>query len=129
MSTIGQEIIAGLTEAVGYMDGTADRAQYGVHDFPPASAPERVDVKAIRQKLASPRPSLPLPLACPSIPCATGNRADGSPIRRHGPICVLSRSPRTWCGGRCVRHDLAEVLAWIADNRGELMTIWRNYHP
>ena len=51
MSTIGQEIIAGLTEAVGYMDGTADRAQYGVHDFPPASAPERVDVKAIRQKL------------------------------------------------------------------------------
>ena len=42
MSTIGQEIIAGLTEAVGYMDGTADRAQDGVHDFPPASAPDRV---------------------------------------------------------------------------------------
>lgn len=51
MSTIGQEIIAGLTEAVGYMDRTADKAQYGVQDFPPAIAPERVDVKAIRHKL------------------------------------------------------------------------------
>ena len=31
--------------------------------------------------------------------------------------------------GNIPRHDLAEVLAWIADTRGELMTIWRNYHP
>ena len=31
--------------------------------------------------------------------------------------------------GNIPRHDLAEVLTWIADNRGELMTIWRNYHP
>ena len=51
MSTIGQEIIAGLTEAVDYMDGTADRTQYAAHDFPPAHAPEKVDVKAIRRKL------------------------------------------------------------------------------
>ena len=51
MSTIGQEIIAGLTEAVGYMDGTADKAQFGIHDFTPVNAPERVDVKAIRQKM------------------------------------------------------------------------------
>ena len=36
MSTIGQEIIAGLTEAVGYMDGTADKAQFGIHDFTPS---------------------------------------------------------------------------------------------
>ena len=50
MSTIGQEIIAGLTEAVGYMDGTADKAQFGIHDFTPVNAPERVDVKSIRQK-------------------------------------------------------------------------------
>lgn len=28
-----------------------------------------------------------------------------------------------------VTGNLAEVLTWIADNRGELMTIWRNYHP
>ncbi|WP_300732952.1 helix-turn-helix domain-containing protein [uncultured Desulfovibrio sp.] len=51
MSTIGQEIIAGLTEAVGYMDGTADRAQFCAHDLAPARAPDHVDVKAIRQKL------------------------------------------------------------------------------
>lgn len=51
MSTIGQEIIAGLTEAEGYMDETADRTKYGVHDFTPVHAPEKVDVKAIRRKL------------------------------------------------------------------------------
>lgn len=51
MSTIGQEIIAGLTEAVGYMDGTADRTQFCAHDLAPAHAPERVDVKAVRQRL------------------------------------------------------------------------------
>lgn len=51
MSTIGQEIIAGLTEAVGYMDGTANKAQFGIHDFAPVNAPEHVDVKAIRQKM------------------------------------------------------------------------------
>lgn len=51
MSTIGQEIIAGLAEAVVYMNGTADKAQFGIHDFAPVNAPERVDVKAIRQKM------------------------------------------------------------------------------
>lgn len=33
------------------MDETADKEQFGIHDFPPAKAPERVDVKAIRQRL------------------------------------------------------------------------------
>ena len=51
MSTIGQEIIAGLTEAVGYMDETANKAQFGIHDFAPVNAPEHVDVKANRLPL------------------------------------------------------------------------------
>lgn len=51
MGTIGQEIIAGLTEAVGYMDGTANKAQFGIHDFAPVNAPEHVDVKANRLPL------------------------------------------------------------------------------
>lgn len=41
MSTIGQEIIAGLTEAEDYMDETADRTKYGVHDFTPVHAPKK----------------------------------------------------------------------------------------
>ena len=48
MSSIGQEIIAGLTGAVGYMDGTADRTQFCAHDLAPAHEPERADVKAVR---------------------------------------------------------------------------------
>ena len=31
--------------------------------------------------------------------------------------------------GNIPRHELAEVLAWIADNRGELLGIWSNCHP
>ena len=48
MSSIGQEIIAGLTGAVGYMDGTADRTQFCAHDLAPAHEPERADVKTVR---------------------------------------------------------------------------------
>lgn len=51
MSTMGHDIIAGLTEAVGYMEGTADRTRFCAHDLAPAHAPDRVDVKAVRQKL------------------------------------------------------------------------------
>lgn len=51
MSTIGQEIIQGLTEAVAYMDGTGDKSTYEVHTFEPVQAPASVDVKAIRQRM------------------------------------------------------------------------------
>lgn len=51
MSKIGQEIIAGLNEAVGYMDGTVDKKLFGVHAITPVKAPEYVNVKAIRQRL------------------------------------------------------------------------------
>lgn len=51
MSKLGQEIIDGLGEAVAYMEGTADKAQYQLHEFPPVKCPDSVDVKAIRHAL------------------------------------------------------------------------------
>lgn len=46
MSTVAESIRRGLEQAIAYADGRADARDYGVH------IPERVDVKAIRAKLA-----------------------------------------------------------------------------
>ena len=46
MSTVAESIRRGLEQAVAYADGRADPGDYRVH------IPERVDVKAIRAKLA-----------------------------------------------------------------------------
>jgi len=56
MSKIGSEIIHGLQEAVDYMNGTADKTQYAVHDFSPISIPASVDVKEIRKNLGLTQP-------------------------------------------------------------------------
>ncbi len=46
MSTVAESIRRGLEQAVAYADGRGDERDYRVH------IPERVDVKAIRAKLA-----------------------------------------------------------------------------
>ena len=93
MGTIGQEIIAGLTEAVGYMDGTANKAQFGIHDFAPVNAPEHVDVKANR-----------LPLQAENTPpCLDMERR--TPRRAAFPLeagfCGLHARPAASIRGRC----------------------------
>ena len=40
----GKRIIDGLREAVEYMDGTADKSAYKVHEITPIRLPENVDV-------------------------------------------------------------------------------------
>ena len=44
----GKRIIDGLREAVEYMDGTADKSAYKVHEVTPVRLPDNVDVKTIR---------------------------------------------------------------------------------
>lgn len=51
MSDIGEAIISGLTEAIAYMDGSADKARYNAHKFEPVNQVEDINVKAIRDKL------------------------------------------------------------------------------
>lgn len=51
MNTTGQDLIASLTEAVGYIKGTSNNNLFAVHTFPPAHIPETIDVKAIRQNM------------------------------------------------------------------------------
>ena len=46
MSTVAESILRGLEQAVAYVEGHADERDYRIH------IPERVDVKAIRAKLA-----------------------------------------------------------------------------
>ena len=55
--SIGQEIIAGLHEAVGYMDGTADTAEFCAHSVPAGRIPEAIDVKALRQRMGISQPA------------------------------------------------------------------------
>lgn len=51
MSKLGKEIINGLHEAIAYMDESADKSQYQLHEFPPLKCPDNVDIKAIRHSL------------------------------------------------------------------------------
>ena len=47
----GDRIIAGLEDAIAYMDGSKSASDYGVHQVSVRHAPESIDVKAIRQRM------------------------------------------------------------------------------
>lgn len=51
MSTIGQNILEGLQEALTIMEGTATEGTYTVCKYPVCAAPSMVDVRAIRQRM------------------------------------------------------------------------------
>lgn len=56
MSEIGSEIIQGLQESIDYMEGTADKTKFAVHEFTPINIPESIDVKEIRKNLGLSQP-------------------------------------------------------------------------
>lgn len=47
----GDRIIAGLEDAIGYMDGSKYASDFAVHHITVRHAPESIDVKAIRQRM------------------------------------------------------------------------------
>ncbi|MDD2966978.1 MAG: hypothetical protein PHN64_05785 [Desulfovibrionaceae bacterium] len=54
--SIGQEIIAGLHDAVGYIDGTAEKETFRAHSVPAGRIPDVIDVKALRQRMGVSQP-------------------------------------------------------------------------